>query len=90
MHPRSEPFIELIWFQILVGALAIITAIVLMYFMWSPNPEERCAIAQVRIEVYEECIARPGCYKSSKTQAALLRARIEEVKWCEHPLSRGE
>jgi hypothetical protein len=76
--------------DIVYVVIGVVSAIAIMYFTWGADYEQRCEIARVRIEVYEECIARPGCYKSSKTQAALLRARIEEVKWCEHPLSRGE
>ena len=70
----------------------IITAVLfgIPTLIWNHGSEERCAIAQMEVRVYERCGATIDCVLTENDRFRLIRAKTDVIKWCEHPLSRDE
>ena len=70
----------------MVGIAVLIIAVAM--FIDVSTPLERCLIARAKIEVYEAALMDPEQYIGHRTRNYLIRARVQEIKWCDHPLSR--
>ena len=84
MHVRSLTPVERI-----IGGIIIISLMVFILLHEFLTPDERCQVAKAKIEIYEQALMDPEQYVGPQTRTYLIRARIQEIKWCEHPLSRG-
>lgn len=93
MRPWSERFIELApGPQTTIVVTMAITVGILIFLLFGPtrSPKERCDEAQIKVEIYEECLLATDCYMRGRNRDRLIAARMQEIKWCDHPLSRGE
>ena len=60
-----------------------------MYVMQDfSTPHERCLVARAKIEAYESFQRDSKIYMTWGERHNLIVARVQEAKWCDHPLSR--
>ena len=87
MFIRSFSTLEKALLGVSIGSLLAVIFLVSA----SSSPQERCLIAKAKIEVYEQGLmsSKQVYYNSYSTRKRLIEARVEEIKWCDHPLSRG-
>ena len=70
--------------------IAVMLTVAAIYYTFEPlTPTQRCEVARAKIEAYKAALMDPEQYTSVRTRQSLVAARVEEIKWCEHPLSNG-